>query len=84
MFVCRFFGFLVVSEGPGLFRKVRGTGRIHFHQVSSKSDHGTPRNKQNREKRDLVLTVLVLTVLVLTLLVLTLLVLTVLVLTLGP
>ena len=33
---------MVVSQGPGLFREVRQTGRIHFHRVSSKSDHGRP------------------------------------------
>ena len=31
MFVCHFFGFLVVFEGPGLFRGVLVTGRIDFH-----------------------------------------------------
>ena len=44
--------FLVVFEGPGLFREVRGTGRIRFHSVSSKSDHGRPRNKQKQVQTD--------------------------------
>ena len=29
------FGFLIVSEGSGLFRRVRETRGINFHQVSS-------------------------------------------------
>ena len=37
---------VVVSEGPGLFGKVRGTGRTHFQRVSSKSDHGRSRNDE--------------------------------------
>ena len=33
------FGFLVVFEGPGPFREVRGTGRIDFHLVLSQFEH---------------------------------------------
>ena len=36
----------MILEGPGLFGEVRGTGRIDFHLVLSKSDHRRPRNKQ--------------------------------------
>ena len=41
-------GFLFVSEGSGLFKKVRETGRINFRQVSSKSDFIGPSYDQKK------------------------------------
>ena len=41
--------FLAVSEVPELFRKLRGTGRIHFYKVSCKSELGVPSYDKNTE-----------------------------------
>ena len=43
-------GFLVVVEGPGLFRQVREAPGIHFHQVSSKSELHCPSYDPKTEK----------------------------------
>ena len=43
--------FPVVVGALGLQKKVRETGRIHFHQVSSRSDHRRPKYiEKDREK----------------------------------
>ena len=52
-----FFNFLLVYEVPGPFRKVRGTSRIHFHLVSSKSDHGSPSYDQGNNIGSIILIV---------------------------
>jgi len=41
---------LLVFEGPELFKNVRGIGRIHFHEGSSKSDHKALSYDQARKK----------------------------------
>ena len=44
------FCFLIASEGYRLSGTILGTGRIHFHRVSSKSNHRRPRNQKNHKQ----------------------------------
>ena len=56
-FVAVFF-FLVVFGGSRRFRELRETGRIHFLQVSSKSEHVGPSYDEKTEKEPLTLLVI--------------------------
>ena len=45
-----FFRLVAGILGPQLFKKVRGTGRIRFHLISSQSDHKVPSYNQQSAK----------------------------------